>query len=71
MFHLLATAYGEDVYNNSAVYASTTELADSGAGSGGLADTGMFAAFFIAVGVAIIAVTMFAQFRRRQAQYSV
>ena len=71
MWTLLAVAYGEDVYNSSEVYASTTEtIADSGAG-GGLADTGIFAAMFIVIGLSIIAVTVLAQYRRRQAVFAV
>lgn len=72
MWHLLAAAYGEDIYNNSDVYASTTEtIADSGAGGGGLADTGVFAAMFIAIGLSIIAVTVLAQYRRKQSAFTV
>ena len=70
MLRLLASAYGSDVYNNPQVYASTTEIADSGVGAAGgagdLADTGIFAVVFIVVGVSIIAMTILAQYRRRQ-----
>jgi hypothetical protein len=68
MWYLLASAYGEDVYNNSQVYSSTTEVvADSGAG--GLVDTGLFAAIFIVIGLSIIALTVIAQYKRRNTQY--
>lgn len=60
---LFAAAYGESVYNNSEVYASTTDaIADSG---GSLVDTGFFAATFIIVGLTIITVTVLAQRRRK------
>lgn len=73
MWHLIASAYGEDVYNNSEVYAASTEaIADSGAGAaGGLADTGMYAIAFIAIGLIIITVTVLAQHRRRQSVFAV
>lgn len=64
MWFILASAYGEDVYNGN-VYSATTEAA----ASGGLADTGLYAGIFIVVGLVIISIAILSQRRRKQTNY--